>query len=526
MTKCDDKSGYDHVLLSSSSQTYVGFEFGGFWFVCATLPFGWKISPYIYHTIGLVASGFLRAQGIPCSLYIDDRLNGEILTSSGPWSVLPEYRQPEYSIKAALAAIFCVLSVLGNLGYTIGINKSILFPTTLVEYLGLLVDSTRQSFLVPERKIVSWAALREKILACKKNVDIKTLERFQGKCISFSLAVPAAKLFIRAMSSAIAQASASGQIGLSISLREELSYWRFLDSWKSCVPWRDEKHVGLSLSTDASGYGWGCVLHLPDGDQEFRDYWDKQQKELNISTKEMLALVNALKALPSSIKDCRLDVDVDSRVLIDVWEGQGSTGSPQLTKATKDLFFELAERNLQLRLSHVKSSHNPADGPSRRLSRLDSKLSDESWGLVEQTFGGTSGHSFDLMALDSNAAIGRSGSLLPHFTPFPSPDSRGVNLFSQNLLETEDMSNPYVFPPFGLVGPVLKFLYSFQIPFTIVVPELCPYPYWWPELMARSSARICLGSESTMGAILVPSKEGYVPAKCMFPLWACRVSRF
>lgn len=40
MTKCDDKSGYDHVLLSSSSQTYVGFEFGGFWFVCATLPFG------------------------------------------------------------------------------------------------------------------------------------------------------------------------------------------------------------------------------------------------------------------------------------------------------------------------------------------------------------------------------------------------------------------------------------------------------------------------------------------------------
>lgn len=94
--------------------------------------------------------------------------------------------------------------------------------------------------------------------------------------------------------------------------------------------------------------------------------------------------------------------------------------------------------------------------------------------------GGTSGHSFDLMALDSYAVIGRSGSLLPHFTPFPSSDSRGVNLFSQNLLETEDMSNPYVFPPFGLVGPVLKFFYSFQIPLTIVVPEPCPYPYWWP----------------------------------------------
>ena len=185
-----------------------------------------------------------------------------------------------------------------------------------------------------------------------------------------------------------------------------------MDSWEDCVPWRDEKHVGLSLSTDASGHGWGCVLHLPFGDQEFRDYWDQQQLEFNISTKEMLALVNSLKALPTTIKDCRIDVDVDSRVLIDAWEGQGSKGSPQLTKATKDLSFELtlSERNLQFRLSHVKSGNNPADGPSRRLSGLDSRLSDETWSLVEQTFGGTSGHSFDLMALDSNSVIGRSGS--------------------------------------------------------------------------------------------------------------------
>lgn len=144
-----------------------------------------------------------------------------------------------------------------DLGYTIGIStsKSVLFPTTVVEYLGLLLDSTKQSFLVPKRKIVSWAALREQILACKKYVNMKTLQRFQGKCISFSLAIPAAKLFIRVMSSAIAHASASGQVGLSPCLREELSYWRLLDSCEGCIPWRDEKHVGLSLSTDAPGYG-------------------------------------------------------------------------------------------------------------------------------------------------------------------------------------------------------------------------------------------------------------------------------
>lgn len=46
------------------------------------------------------------------------------------------------------------------------------------------------------------------------------------------------------------------------------------------------------------------------------------------------------------------------------------------------------------------------------------------------------------------------------------------------------MLNPYVLPPFGLVGPVLKFFYSCQIPFTIIVQELCLYPYWWTELTA------------------------------------------
>ena len=40
MTKCDDESGYDHLLLSESSQTYFGFEWGGLWFVCTTLPLG------------------------------------------------------------------------------------------------------------------------------------------------------------------------------------------------------------------------------------------------------------------------------------------------------------------------------------------------------------------------------------------------------------------------------------------------------------------------------------------------------
>ena len=140
-----------------------------------------EMSPYVYHTTGLAVSGFLREQGILCSLYIDDRLHGELLTKSGPWSILYYDRQNEFGVKAARAAIFIVHSVLVELGYTIGISKSVLYPTTSLEYLGFLVDSEKQSFIIPQSKIVAWAFLQEKILARKKCVDVKSLQRFQGK---------------------------------------------------------------------------------------------------------------------------------------------------------------------------------------------------------------------------------------------------------------------------------------------------------------------------------------------------------
>ena len=86
MTKIDDKSGYDHILLSEDSHQFFGIEWQGWWLVRVTLPFGWKNSPNVYQTVGLGPTNFFRGRGIVCSLYIDDRLNGKLFTSEGYWS--------------------------------------------------------------------------------------------------------------------------------------------------------------------------------------------------------------------------------------------------------------------------------------------------------------------------------------------------------------------------------------------------------------------------------------------------------
>lgn len=77
-TVCHDKSGYDHILLAPSSRTYFDFQWDGWYFISNTIPFGWKLSAYVYHSTGLLVSQYFRSIGIPCSLYKDDRHSSQI----------------------------------------------------------------------------------------------------------------------------------------------------------------------------------------------------------------------------------------------------------------------------------------------------------------------------------------------------------------------------------------------------------------------------------------------------------------
>lgn len=74
MTSIDDKSVYDYVLLSENSRTCFGIQFGGYYMVYKSLPFGFKSSAYIYHTFGMVASGYCRQLGVRILKYILDNM--------------------------------------------------------------------------------------------------------------------------------------------------------------------------------------------------------------------------------------------------------------------------------------------------------------------------------------------------------------------------------------------------------------------------------------------------------------------
>ena len=166
-TSFDDRSGYQHVLLHSSSLTYFGLEWNDVYFVFRTLPFGCKASAFIYHNLSLFVTGAARSLAVPVSQYIDDRHVGQLFRSPARASLVPSKVLAE-----AVAYTMCYLLI--EAGYFIGIAKSQWVASTIVRFPGFLCDSSRQTFLLPDDKKLKFSSLREQMLA-SRNIGLKVL---------------------------------------------------------------------------------------------------------------------------------------------------------------------------------------------------------------------------------------------------------------------------------------------------------------------------------------------------------------
>lgn len=377
-------------------------------------------------------------------------------------------------------------------------------------YLSFCADSSKEVFhLIPEKQRKFIQLIHDILQA--RYASVKTLQRLVGKCVSFSLAVPAARLFTRDMNTAISKGLFTGKpICIQGLLRDEIAHWLFLEAWDDPLPWRDERHLQVKLATDASQSAWGGTFLAPEQLQT-SDYWTPDEMLWNIATKEATAIERVLRAFSAQVQNSRVDVLVDNQAVIQAWNNQGGRCS-SLNRAMKNLFLITTQLNVLLHLSYVPSNKNPADPPSRRLSMLDCTLTSAMWDTIQYDCGGDSGHSCDLIALDSNVMTDLSRLPLPHFAPFPSPGALGVNLFAQDLsCHASILDRPYVSPPPNSCWPLLKFLRVHKQSCTIVILDQYPRKFWWPLLKSYSTKAMLLAPKGDAQALLSPSRQGWTP---------------
>ena len=153
-----------------------------------------------------------------------------------------------------------------------------------------------------------------------------------------AICIPGALFYTREMNRAISQAEKSSKsISLIGDLREEIEFWRFLDSWQGKAVWRKETHCQIKMATDASLYKWaGKMLSGLEEGLEIHDYFDDNNNS-PIHVKEGLAVLKTLEAWGVRIQNSRLDVFSDNQALIKAWERQGSK-SREFNNVLKSLF--------------------------------------------------------------------------------------------------------------------------------------------------------------------------------------------
>ena len=163
--------------------------------------------------------------------------------------------------------------------------------------------------------------LKENVLA-SKTLMLKTLRRFAGEAVSFSLAIAGCKLYPRQIFKAVAGLMRNSKSAVKVTgvLQSELEYRRFLDDWSDCSLWRSERHIMATLSCDTSKRACGGVLMTDNGRMETGDYWREESGTINFL--EAKALLCALDGFKSRIRNSPLDVHKDSRPLLGSWQSE------------------------------------------------------------------------------------------------------------------------------------------------------------------------------------------------------------
>ena len=135
MAKTDRKSAFRIVPVHPSDRWLLGLEWKGNFFVDTTLPFGLRSAPKIFNAIADAVQFISVKKGIRwVTHYLDDFL------------VLEQPESDECKEALSLLQEICQ-----RLGIPLAPEK-ILGPSTVLEFLGIIIDTVRLTIHLPERK--------------------------------------------------------------------------------------------------------------------------------------------------------------------------------------------------------------------------------------------------------------------------------------------------------------------------------------------------------------------------------------
>ena len=437
----DLKDAYFSVYVKPDDRKWLRFMWKDQPFQFTGLHQGLTSAPHIFTKLLKPALSHLRKLGIVVSCYIDDCI-----------FITPSADQLRGNVSYAM-------QLFDSLGLTINVKKSVLEPTTTVEFLGVLLNSSNMTATLPFCR-------RERIkqqdkLLLRRKVTLQELASFIGLAVASVPAVQLASLRYKYLEIIRNRELARSHGNYDVSLI--LDWWIHnidsqFNSLRSSSP-QFELHIDVSLPV------WGPTV----GGSRTGGHWAQAELD-HIFFLELKAILMGLQSLCSDCRHTHIRLRSENTTAVACIDRCGST-KLNLHVLTERIFDWAQSRGIVLSAEHVRSIYNVGADKESRWKNLDAE-----WMLTPHVFRMLC-HKFytpdvDLFASRINAQVATYASWKPN------PSTTYINAFTIDW----GNRNLYAFPPFCVIGRVLKKLQADRATLLAILP-LWPTQVWFPHAL-------------------------------------------
>ena len=456
-TSIDLKDAYFHILIHPRDRKWLRFVWKEKVFQFRALPFGLAPAPWVFTKVTRELCIHAHEAGIRLRVYLDD------------WLILASSKEQ------CLEHTRFILDLCLKLGFQVNPGKSDLTPSQSFTYLGMRFDTVSWLVRPSQQRLDRLNSLLTN-LSNLQSASARQLSALLGQMESLSPLIRLGRLFKREFQrqfrSRWSQRSQPWDTSISLGtwFLQSTSQW-FNQQWLSqgvpIVPPPPQE----DLYTDASKTGWGAHV----GTLTASGVWGDDLSGSHINLLELEAVVLALDAFSTSLSGKSVRVCTDNTTVACYINKQGGARSKSLSLRTEHLLLWCQARNITLSAKHVPGKINIlADS----LSRAHSVIHTE-WTLAHSALKPVwkAWHTphVDLFAT-------RFSHRLPTYvSPVPDPNALAVDAFAiswRNLVS-------YAFPPFPVLGKVLRKAREDQAAIILIAPRWPAQP-WYPDLLLLS----------------------------------------
>ena len=457
MASINLKEAYLQVPVRPAYRHFLRFMFRGTVYQFKALCFGLSTAPQVFTRVMAPVSAILHSLGIRMRRYLAD------------WLVQSSSRE------SLLEDLQTVLQLCHELGIVITPKKSNLIPSQVVQYLGVVIDSSSFRASPSVERISRLPSTAAEFQSCSSPTASLWLSLL-GVLSSLAYLVPGGRLRMRSLQLCLHRSwncqDLEAPVLVSMECLHDLRWWLHLPRLSLGVSLR-QVSPDLHFWSDASDVGWGAHLDC----QVASGLWDTQQAALSINARELLAVQLGLFQFRSALQGRTVAVFCDNTTAVAYLRTEGGPRSPLLDTLAQEMLRWTESLSIRLAPQFLSGSNNVlADALAR-----PHQLPHTEWSLNMTVFLSLRRLWPVQIVLFATSANHRCSIYFSHFRD---PMSAGTDAF----LQSWDGLQAYAFPPVAVIPRVLaKLRASTGTELTLVAPQWAQRP-WFSDLVQLSLA--------------------------------------